>query len=112
MADRDMHRKSVEVFRFTDPDAFVLAHDASESESEYIRLSNTAFQAELIHFDLGAFRIRLVRFSPPDGHNSAEPIAIVRAACKSDRATLRMPVGEMTGSILNGREVGAGDLIL
>jgi AraC-like DNA-binding protein len=74
VAGNDTPHESVRVFRFTDADAFLRAHDTSETE--YIRLANLPFRAELIHLDLGAFRIRLARFSlPPKGSDPAKASA-------------------------------------
>lgn len=106
-----MTPEAVRVFRFADADAYVRTHDTSEAE--YIRLSNSPFQAELTHLELGAFRIRLACFNPQqEGSDPTRTNAIVRASYKPDRATLRMPVGEMTGCVHNGREFKAGDLLL
>ena len=105
-----MTPEAVRVFRASDADAFVRTHDTSEAE--YIRLTNAPFQAELTHLELGAFRIRLARFSSPqEGSDPARTNAIVRASYKPDRATLRMAVGEITGCVHNGHELKAGDLL-
>lgn len=110
MAETDTPHKSLRVFRFADADAYVRALDTSDAE--YIRLANVPFRAELIHLNLGAFRIRLARFTPEGGDDPAKVSAIVRAGYKADRATLRMPVGEMTAAIHNGQVLKAGDLVL
>jgi AraC-like DNA-binding protein len=111
MPNDDIPLGSVQVFHFTDADAFVQAYDTCDAE--YIRLVNVSFQAELIHLDLGAFRLRLARFNTPhEGSAPAKATTIVRAGFKADRGTLRVPVGEMTAAIHNGRELKADDLVL
>jgi AraC family transcriptional regulator, ethanolamine operon transcriptional activator len=111
MADGDVAEGPVQDVSFTDPDAYVRAHKIRDSE--YVRLANLPFEARLIHFDLGAFRIRFARFSPPIGEADPPRIsAIVRASCTSDRGTLCVPVGGMTGATLNGHELEAGDVLL
>ena len=82
MADGDVAEGPVQDVSFTDPDAYVRAHKIRDSE--YVRLANLPFEARLIHFDLGAFRIRFARFSPPIGEADPRRIsAIVRAFSSS-----------------------------
>jgi AraC-like DNA-binding protein len=104
-------KHTVQAFDFDDPDAFSRAHDIRNSE--YVRLEKMSFHAQLVHFDLGSFRIRTAHFTQtalsPD---LFKVTAVMHAGYKSDRATIAMPTGELTDARINGREVAVGDIMM
>jgi AraC family ethanolamine operon transcriptional activator len=99
------------LFSFNDADAFARFHDVRDSE--YIRLSNMPFSADLIYLDLGDFRLRVATFKNIASDRSSSKVnAVMRAGYKPDRAIIAMPTGKNMNATINGEVIEAGDVIM